>query len=100
MYAPKPPQSTPLVGRKSVLETAVVSLATTGLLFTATLAGLVAASTVGDEPAIAFPVSLVVGLLTLGVGVVGTRRFYRRIATHVDRRRRAVGPDRRQASPG
>ncbi|WP_089785854.1 hypothetical protein [Natronobacterium haloterrestre] len=90
MHDPRRPRRIPSIDDRTVLETALVSLATTGVFVAAMLAALVAASIAGDETAVSAPVAVLTGLATIGVAAIVLGPFRSRLARVVRRRRTAA----------
>ncbi|APW97546.1 hypothetical protein CHINAEXTREME_07050 [Halobiforma lacisalsi AJ5] len=87
MYDPRPPRRIPSIDDRTVLETVVVSLATTGLFVAAMVAALGAAALAGDDPIVSAPVAILAGIVTLAVGALSLGAFGSRLGRAIGRRR-------------
>lgn len=84
MYEPRPPQQTPPAAGRSVLETVIVAVGTTGLLFGAAMVAFTAAA-IADDPVLAAAIAAFVWFGTIVVGILGVRRLVRTLGRRTDR---------------
>lgn len=87
MVAPESPRSPQLITDSTVLETACLAAATTLAIILAAVTAFAAASAVGDDSPLALPISLVVGLVTVAMLVVGAKAIGRGLVRELDRLR-------------
>ncbi|WP_265109006.1 hypothetical protein [Halosolutus halophilus] len=86
MTTSRPSRTVDSIDGRSLVETAVVTIGTTGLFLVSAITALVATAAVGDEPLVTVVVALAVGIGTIGAGLGGARLFGRWLGRRLDRR--------------